>query len=307
MRLVQPRHDSDAGSTSALGVPRERLAFWVGAGLARPPRDGGPDGPEVDLCDATLVRSLCDADHPGMKPARLRRTLDRLRAWLPTTDGPPGPVTLVDGGRSLLVRLANGDLADPSGQFRLDFDPHAVVGRIGSPLPTTPRGWHERGVEQELAGRLDAAADSYARALLLGGPDVQVTFDLAHALAGDGQGDRAIERYRQVVELDPLRQDAWVNLGDLLLSAGRTAEAIGPLRRALDLDPDDPDAHYNLAEAFDLAGQPARAAPHWEAFLHLGGGPAQQRAYARARFEHSPASRPNPRAPEELARNNLPV
>jgi tetratricopeptide (TPR) repeat protein len=292
MRLAQPGHDHHGWTP--LGVPPERLSGWVDAGLACPPHPHGPDGAEVDLCDATLVRSLCQVEHPGMKPARLRRTLDRLRAWLPTGDRPPGPVTLIDGGGTLLVRLANGDLADPTGQFRLDFNPHAaIVGRIGPALPTTAHGWHERGVEQELAGRLEAAVDSYARSLLLGGPDVQVTFDLAHALAGQGQADRAIERYRQVVELDPLRQDAWVNLGDLLLSAGRADEAIDALRRALDLDPDDPEAHYNLAEAFDLAGHPGRAAPHWEAFLQLGGGPAQQRAYAHTRVEHR-AQSPTP-------------
>ncbi len=284
MRLAQPSHDRDGWATTALGVAPERLASWVDAGLARPPHDG----PELKLHDATLVRSLCNPDHPGLRPARLRRTLDRLRAWLPSAGGPPGAVTLVDAGRTLLVRLANGDLADPSGQFRLDFDPHAaVLGRIGPALPTTAGGWHERGIAQELAGHLEAAVDSYGRALLLAGPDAQVAFDLAHALAELQQTERAIERYRQVVELDPLRQDAWVNLGDALLTAGRTAEAIDALRHALDLDPEDPAAHYDLAETFDQIGQPARSVPHWDAFLRLAEGPREQITHARVQLSRT--------------------
>lgn len=282
MTTASPRFDHDGWAV--MGVAPDQLTSWVDAGLARARWVDGPDGPEWDLRDATLVRSLCPADHPGLKPARLRKTLDRLRGWMPNQGGPPGPVTLVDGGRTLLVRLANGDLADPSGQFRLDFAPHvAVAGRIGPVLPTTPLGWHERGIEQELGGHLEAAVDSYGRALLLGGPDVQITFDLSHALADLGQAYRSIERYRQVVELDPLRQDAWVNLGDQLLVAGRAVDAIDALRRALDLDPDDPAAHYGLAEAFDLSGQAHRAAPHWSAFLRLADRPLDCVAYARHR------------------------
>jgi tetratricopeptide (TPR) repeat protein len=176
-------------------------------------------------------------------------------------------------------------LADPSGQFRLDFDPRAApLGRIGPAEPATAQAWHERGVEQDLNGDPTTAVRSYARALLLAGPDVQVAFDLAHALAQGGERDRAIERYRQVVELDPLRQDAWVNLGDLLLSVGRSDDAVAAFRRALDLDPDDAAAHYDLADAFDLAGHPERAAPHWDAFLRLADGPAEQVAFARGRL-----------------------
>ena len=272
----------------ALGVRAERLAGWVGAGLVRLGDEVGPDGPELDLRDATLVRSLCNPDHPALKPARLRATLDRLRAWLPTAAEPPRAVTLVDGGRgSLLVRLGNGALADPSGQFRFDFRPDAApggpLGRLGPPVPATAADWHDHGVDRELAGDLPGAIDAYARALLLAGPDAQVAFDLAHALAANGEVDRAAERYRQVVELDPLRQDAWVNLGDLLLAGGRTDGAIDAFRRALDLDPEDPAGHYNLADTFDRSGRPERAAPHWDAFLRLTDGPPEQVAYARSR------------------------
>jgi tetratricopeptide (TPR) repeat protein len=297
MRL-RPAHDppTDAGlSRATVGVPSERLAEWTRAALLERPGDAGPDGPELHLHDATLVRALCNPDHPGLKPTKLRATLDRLRAWLPATGDPPRAITLVDAGGPLLVRLDDGTLADPNGQFRLDYGRAtarpATLGRLGPPEPTTPQAWHARGVEQELAGDLPDAVDSYGRALLLGGPDVQLTFDLAHALAASGDRDGAIERYRQTVELDPLRQDAWVNLGDLLLAAGRTEQAIDALRRALDLDPDDPAAHYALADAFDLAAQPARAVPHWDAFLRLARrAPPAQAAYARARLGTHPAA-----------------
>ncbi len=285
MRTRRPRPAARAAAAAAAEafVPPDRLARWVTAGLADPPRRGGPDGPELHLHDATLVRSLCDpAEHP--RP-RLRRTLDRLRAWLPASADPPRAVTLVSGDGVLLVRLPDGTLADPSGQFRFDFTAHpATLGRLGPPAPTSAAEWHELGIAQDLAGNPAAAADSYARALLLAGPDVQVTFDLAHALADMGELARATERYRQVLELDPLRSDAWVNLGDLLLSAGSPAAAIDAFRHALDLSPDDPAAHYDLADALDAAARPAAAVPHWDAFLRLADGPPAQVAYARGRL-----------------------
>ena len=296
MRL-RPGHDDPPpvghpGGHAGWGVPPRRLADWAGAGLLAVPADVGPDGPELDLHDATLVRALCRPDHPGLRPAKLRATLDRLRAWLPTTGDPPAHVTLVDGGGRLLVRLADGTLADPTGQFRLDYAPPeggpdagrpATLGRLGPPAPTTAAAWHARGVDRDVAGDLPAAIDGYARALLLGGPDAQVTFDLAHALAAAGDVAAAAERYRQVVELEPTRQDAWVNLGDVLLTAGRHADATDAFRRALDLDPDDPDAHYGLADGFDLADEPDRAAPHWAAFVRLADGPPEHVAYARSK------------------------
>ena len=291
MRHRRPGHDArpERGRTAA-GLSADRLAGWAAAGLVDGVKSDAPDGPELALHDATLVRSLCraDPDRPtdDDDAGRLRATLGRVRALLPTAADPPAAVTLVDAGPDapLLLRLDDGTLADPSGQFRLAFTTddgrRRTLGRIG---PATADDWHARGVDLELAGDRPAAADAYGRALLLAGPHPQWAFDLAHVLADLGEHAAAVERYRQVVELDPRRADAWLNLGDLLVTAGRHDEAVAAFRHALDLDPDDPAAHYDLADAFDRAGQPARAAPHYDAFLRLADGPPEHLAYAAAR------------------------
>jgi tetratricopeptide (TPR) repeat protein len=271
-----------------LRVREECLSDWIGAGLIEPVAtdDGAPV--EFDIPDATALRSLCDNDRPGMRAATLRTTLDRLRAWLPSSPEPMQSVTLVAGAGMLLMRLPDGSLADAGAQFHFPFESVAgPLGRIGRADPTTAIEWHEHGIAQEIAGDPDAAIASYARALLVGGPDAQITFDLAYALAASGDLDRAIERYRQVVELDPLRADAWVNLGDLLLSDDQTEPAIHAFRHALALDPDDAAAHYNLADALDAAGDPRRAALHFSAFLRLADDPPQHVAYARHRVAQS--------------------
>jgi tetratricopeptide (TPR) repeat protein len=265
------------GIAESLGVAASRFAEWMDAGLIR--CTGGDDGEiQIHLADAALVRSLC-------AKSKLRTTLDRLRAWLPVSSEPMRKLTLVDRRGPLLVRLAGGRLADAAGQFRFDFDPaESPIGRLNPSTPKTAGEWHERGIEQETRELLDDAVFSYTQALLLGGPETQITFDLAYTLARAGRVGSAIERYRQVVELDPQRQDAWVNLGDLLLEDGQSEPAIDAFRRALDLDPADPAAHYNLADALDLAGEFVNARLHWEAFVRLANEPGEHLSYAQQRL-----------------------
>ena len=56
--------------------------------------------------------------------------------------------------------------------------------------------WHELGVQQEQDGYLAEAVASYRDALLAGGPDMQIVFDLAHALQQLGRRAEAVERWR---------------------------------------------------------------------------------------------------------------
>lgn len=169
-------------------------------------------------------------------------------------------------------------------------DGPAVLGRIGPPTPISAADWHERGIEQELAGDLDSAVRSYTRALAVGGPDAQTAFDLAFALSQAGDTARAIARYREVVQLDPLRADAWINLGDLLADADDTDAAIECFRHAIELQPGDAVAYYNLATVLDDAGEVDRATLYWAMFVELAPDLPQHLAYARTRLVASPGT-----------------
>ena len=166
---------------------------------------------------------------------------------------------------------------DASGQYRIDVYPKPqhidrplTLGRIGPrTLPRIPRDWHARGIELERTGDLPGAIEHYRHALQCNGPQVQVAFDLAHALAATGQTQQAVERYRQVIELDATRADAWANLADLLLDLDQTGAGLDALHQALELDPHDPTLHYNLADALDEAEQRFAALAHYRTFLAL--------------------------------------
>jgi tetratricopeptide (TPR) repeat protein len=131
----------------------------------------------------------------------------------------------------------------------------------------TAAQWYQRGQEQAAGDYPAEAAESYRQALLAGGPDARVCYDLAHALAEIGQMDAAAERYRQAVEIKPDFSDAWNNLGAALAELGRGQDAADAFQRVLELCPDDLRSIYNLADTLDELGRTQEAAPHWQAYL----------------------------------------
>jgi cytochrome c-type biogenesis protein CcmH/NrfG len=70
----------------------------------------------------------------------------------------------------------------------------------------------------------------------------------SNASGGDvGLRLRAVGELREVVHIQPLNVDAWVNLGKLQLAAGDTAQARASLEHSLALRPTDADAKSLLA------------------------------------------------------------
>lgn len=292
---------STAQLSEALQVSGERIRNWVRWGLVRPVET--VSGVHYfDFQQARWIKTLCDFARSGVTPARLRRSLEQLRAWMPGVDQSLAQLAVLEQDGRLLVRLAEGQLAEPTGQGLFDFTeepvaealsavPRSAVLQGSLPGPETAEQCLELGCEYEEAGRLTDAEQAYRQALLLGGPNAEICFNLANVLYAQGRKEQAAERFRQVVEIDSGFVEAWNNLGTVLSDLGQQKEACLAFQRSLDLDPSYTDAHYNLADTLDHLGREEEALPHWQAYARSD--PASRWGkYARQRLDkaHRPKS-----------------
>jgi len=277
--------------TELLAITRDQIRAWVRAGLIEPATVVGGVW-YFDFKQVSAAKTILELlNEPRVTIGSLQRQLRHLREWMPDVEQPLAQLSRFAGNGSLLVRLAKGDLAADDGQLHFDFEQRtasAATETEAAPsmrlvAPMSASEWHQQAVEQEQAGYLAEAIESYREALLTGGPNLQISFDLAQTLHQLGRREEAAERYRQVVEADPDHTDAWNNLGVLLAEQERRAEACEAFRHALSADPENDLAHYNLADALDEIGRFEEAADHWRAYLRHD--PASDRgAYARSRL-----------------------
>jgi tetratricopeptide (TPR) repeat protein len=243
----------------------------VQAGLVQPVTQ--QDGVwHFDFQQAAAAKTLCDLTRAGVTSGRIRRSLEQLRAWLPQISQPLQQLSVLQSSGNLVVRLEDGEFADLDRQMHLNFDgteeaPPPPTFPINPDMPQTAAQHFERGLEQEASGYIEDAAESYRQALRLGGPDVQICFDLANVLHQLGHREQAMERYHQVIELDSHHADAWNNLGLILCELNRHEEACAAFRRVLQIDSSHSLARYNLADALDELGFHREAIPHWQAYL----------------------------------------
>lgn len=276
--------------TELLGVAAETVRGWVTAGIIRPAAT--IDGVwHFDFRQVTAARTLTRLARRGISIRRMRRSLLGLRKWLPDADVPLEQLAILEQDGRLMVRLAEGELAEPDGQLQIEFETDSAP--IKLPLvqtgparsPRTPQDWYRQGIEQESNGYPAEAIQSYRQALRLGGPDAHVCFNLANALRDVGLRREAVERYAQAVELEPTFIDGWNNLGTVLSELGRSDEALGAFREALSRDPDNVVAIYNLADELETSGFSHEARPHWEAYLRHDAA-SERAAYARKRLKY---------------------
>ena len=269
-----------------LEVPASRIRGWVKAGLITPAKTIHGVW-HFDFRQVSAVKTLDHLIRSGVKVRRLRHSLRRLRCWLPETQRSLDQLTFLERNGELLLRLEHGDLASADGQLQLEFDTQEDAESPSLKLhagPRTATEWFEQGVEQEQAGFLAEAAESYRQALQKGGPDAQTCFDLAGVLSAMGQKKEAVERYQQAVEINRDFGDAWTNLGITLCELGRKEAGCAAFRRALAADPMDARARYNLAETLDDLKRGAEAAEHYREYLRAD--PASDWAeYVRERLE----------------------
>ena len=298
-----PRLCTSEQLSRILHVPQRRLRAWIRRGLLKPVRSER----RVEWFDfrtATEIKRLAELTTNGVSVATLRESLRRIAAWLPETESALARLEHWAGQAGLLVRVGDGQRAEPTGQLRMLFEddvpvapsplpgpppataPEATVAPATRPVFTVIRGgaqapgaapadpsarsadeWFELALEYEDAERLDDAARAYREALLAGGPSAEIAFNLGNVLYSLGRWEEALSRFQQAVEADPEFVEAWNNLASVHAQFEEWDDAIEAGSRALEIAPDYPDAHYNLAEAYHASGRRAEAIPHARAYL----------------------------------------
>jgi tetratricopeptide (TPR) repeat protein len=154
----------------------------------------------------------------------------------------------------VLIRLEDGQLAEPTGQQHFDFEGEAETPRPAAPRCVRSEPWRQRAHYLEDAGELEAAELAYRQALLEDGPDADLCFNLGNVLYARGHKDQAVERFRQAVELDPDYPEAWNNLGIALEGLNQKPEAIDAYRQAIARNPQFTNPYHNLADLLDQMG-----------------------------------------------------
>jgi tetratricopeptide (TPR) repeat protein len=111
--------------------------------------------------------------------------------------------------------------------------------------------------------------DLYNEAIKAGDVNPQTRWNMAQSFAEKGDLPRAIEQFRQFVQLQPDSAEGEFALGHTLVAAGRTTDAVPHLQRALELDPGLEDAHATLGVVALQGGDFSRAASEFKAFLAI--------------------------------------
>jgi ferredoxin-type protein NapH len=100
--------------------------------------------------------------------------------------------------------------------------------------------------------------------------------------AVQGRTDRAIERFRQVLAVDPEHREARENLAGMLAGSGRMEEAAEFYRQAISASPQDADLHVLLAQTWMAMGKDEAARLELTAALKLAPGHPHASALAAA-------------------------
>jgi tetratricopeptide (TPR) repeat protein len=129
---------------------------------------------------------------------------------------------------------------------------HNLVTLYAATLAKNPGCWmahYNLGIALNDRGDTDKAIDHYRQAVELRPSYAEAHYNLGRLLAQKGQFDEAIVHYEKALEINPADAEAHNNLGSTFFVKGRVDEAIGHYRKALAIQPDYADASCNLANA----------------------------------------------------------
>jgi tetratricopeptide (TPR) repeat protein len=191
----------------------------------------------------TISPAKFDTDFAAYVQSQLGKDIENLEAWQEA-----------QAGLSETVQSEDWRLAAAKAAAAIELFPDYVD--EGSPYIAKARAHRELG---ESALGTDTLLEYRRR----GGHDPDALIALARALGVAGRRDEAIEVYKDILMVAPLRPQVHLDFGDELMAANRPREALVEYQALLAMNPQDlADAHYRLAKTYVALEDKAKGREH---------------------------------------------
>jgi tetratricopeptide (TPR) repeat protein len=158
----------------------------------------------------------------------------------------------------------------------------AILGDDAKTRPESAEAHQHLGEAHERAGDLQAAANSYQRALALKPDSPELHCHLARALYRGGAPLPAAELYRRALVLDPKKHEIYNDLGLVLTDLGNFGAALEVFRRSLISNPRSAKTIASLGRLFERKGDLVSASEAYRDAIKLD--PKMRAAYVDLGF-----------------------
>jgi len=115
--------------------------------------------------------------------------------------------------------------------------------------PDFADAYNNMGIALNEKGDSDSAIDSYKKALKIRPDFADVYNNMGIALNEQGDSDSAIDSYKKALKINPDSANAYNNMGIALNEKGDIVEAIGSYKKALKTSPTSSETYYNIGVA----------------------------------------------------------
>ena len=233
-----------------------------------------------DLGQLRILRALREDDVPA---ASIRDSIRAMKS-VAGMENPLLEARLVRTGARLAFRH-HGEVVDPI-RRQLLFDFEQLETPSGSETRTIPsrlavppaalaaslrviQDLFLAAVQSEESGEKGRAIDLYKEILELDPNYAPASINLGTLHFHLRRYTQAEEFYRRATIADPSYVLAYFDLGNVLDELERMDEAIAAYLQAVTISPGYADAHYNLALAYERKGQHRAALRHWQRYVRL--------------------------------------
>jgi tetratricopeptide (TPR) repeat protein len=253
-----------------LGLSRSIVYGLIDAGFVSPAR--GPRREyRFSFQDLVVLRAAQALTEASIPPARIRRSLRRLRSQLPD-EIPLAGLRIEAVGDTVVVTTGDAQWQPDTGQYVLQLGVASPGGRLAFLERSRAAGpsvdWFSQALRLE-ATKPDEACAAYRAAVTADPRHCDAYVNLGRLLHERGRVHEAEVVYRDGIAHCGADGTLLYNLGVLQEDLGQDRAAADSYRKALAAEPNFADAHYNLARLCDAHGLQQEALRHWSAYRKL--------------------------------------